>query len=175
MIYVGKDFSVECLSRAPPARITSFTKTTLRTITCQHRAKNNRLLLKKLEAVNHLLQAYSPDDALYKTALKEQERLRLQFEQTQKERTNSSLYAARFGEIVDLTRGVADQVYENREDHVRYFNDFVTHTMNFMDLYTSGHWDRVLDNWVMMNIRSKDGDAGFEKRLTTALNRNGPG
>jgi len=170
MIYVGKDFSVECLSEHPgPDNIIYKDNPENDYLSAQ--GQRQQVILKKLGAVNHLLQAYSPDDALYQTALKEQERLRLQFEQTQKERTNNSLYAARFGEIVDFTRGVADQVYENREDHVSYFNDFVTHTMNFMDLYTSGHWGRVLDNWVMMNIRSKDGNAGFEKRLNTALNR----
>ena len=170
MIHVGKDFSVECLSEHPgPDNIIYKDNPENDYLSAQN--QRQQVILKKLEAVNHLRQAYAPDDALYKTALKEQERLRLQFEQTQKERTNSALYAARFGEIVDFTRGVADQVYENREDHVRYFNNSVTHTMNFMDLYTSGHWDRVLDNWVIMNIRSKDGDAGFEKRLNTALNR----
>jgi peroxiredoxin len=170
MIYVGKDFSVECLSEHPcPDNIIYKDNPENDYLSAQ--GQRQQATLKKLGAVNHLLQAYSPEDALYKTAIKEQERLRLQFEQTQKERTNSALYAARFGEIVDFTRGVADQVYENREDHVRYFNDFVSHTMNFMDLYTSGHWNRVLDNWVMMNIRSKDGDAGFEKRLNIVLNR----
>ncbi|MGM0655469.1 MAG: peroxiredoxin family protein [Thermodesulfobacteriota bacterium] len=170
MIYVGKAFAVECLS-AHPAPGNIIYKDNPENDYLSAQSQRQQATLKKLGAVNHLLQAYSPEDALYKTALKEQERLRLQFEQTQKERTNSALYAARFGEIVDFTRGVADQVYENREDHVRYFNDFVSHTMNFMDLYTSGHWDRVLDNWVMMNIRSKDGDAGFEKRLNIVLNR----
>jgi len=172
MIYVGKDFSVECLSEHPdPDNIIYKDNPENDYLSAQ--GQRQQTTLKKLSAVNHLLQAYSQEEDLYKIVRKEQKRLRLQFEQTQKERTNSALYAPRFGEIVDFTRGVADKVYENREDHVRYFNDFVTHIINFMDLYTSGHWDRVLDNWVMMNIRSKDGDAGFEKRLNTALNRMG--
>jgi peroxiredoxin len=170
MIYVGKDFSVECLSEHPgPDNIIYKANPENDYLSAQGQKQQD--ILKKLGAVNHLLQAYSQEEDLHKTASKEQERLRRQFEQTQKERRKSPLYAARFGEIVDFTRGVADKVYENQEDHVRYFNNFVTHTMNFMDIYTSGHWDRVLDNWVMMNIRSKDGDAGFEKKLTTALNR----
>lgn len=170
MIYVGKGFSVECMSKQPgPDNIIYRDNPENDYLSAQ--GKRQQTILKKLGAVNHLLQAYSPDENLHKIILKEQERLRLKFEQTQKERSNSPLYAARFGEIVDFTRGVADKVYENQGDHVRYFNDFVTHTIKFMDLYTSGHWDRVLDNWVMMNIRSKNGDAGFEKRLNIALNR----
>jgi len=170
MIYTGKEFSVECLSENPgPGNIIYKDNPENDYLSAQ--GQRQQAILKKLGAVNHLLQTYSPDENLYKIAIEEQEILRLQFEQTQKKRLNSPLYAARFGEIVDFTRGVADKVYENQEDHIRYFNDFVTHSMNFMDLYTSGHWARVLDNWVMMNIRSKDGDAGFEKRLNTALNR----
>ena len=170
MIYMGRDFSVECRSKAPgPDNIIYKENPENNYLSAQ--GQRQQTLLKKLGAVNHVRQTYAPDENLHTIALKEQEKLRRQFAQTQKERTTTSLYAARFGEIVDFTRGIADKIYEDREDHLRYFNDFVTHTMNFMDLYTSGHWDRVLDNWVMMNIRSKDGDAGFEKRLTTALNR----
>ena len=170
MIYVGKGFSVECLSEQPgPDNI--IYKSNPENDYLSSQGQRQQTILKKLGAVNHLIQAYSQDEGLYKIAIKEQNRLRLEFEQTQADRSQNPLYAARFGEIVDFTRGVADKVYENRENHVRYFNDFVTHTMNFTDLYTSGHWDRVLDNWVMMNVRSKGGDAGFEKRLNTVLNR----
>jgi peroxiredoxin len=81
------------------------------------------------------------------------------------------LYAARFGEIVDFTRGIADKIYENQEDHIAYFNNFVTHTLDFKDLYTSGHWDQVLHHWVMMNIRSDKGEKAFIDRLDTAMSR----
>jgi hypothetical protein len=81
------------------------------------------------------------------------------------------LYAARFGEIVDFTKGVADKVYENPADHTGYFNDFVTHTLKFQDLYTSGHWDQVLHQWLMMNIGSATGNVGFKNRLAVAIKR----
>ncbi len=116
---------------------------------------------------------YEPGDDLYKTALKEQEYLRRQFEKVQKDRSKSHLYAARFGEIVDFTRGVADKVYENPEDHTTYFNDFITHTLDFEDLYTSGHWDQVLHRWLMMNIRSDKEDQSIIDRLNMAMSRMG--
>jgi len=137
----------------------------------QHR--HQQTILDRLGAVNHLLQVYPPDENLHKMVSKEQELLRQQFEQTQSDRAKSPLYAARFGKIVDFTRGVADKVYENPEDHIRYFNDFVSHTLNFEDLYTSGHWDQVLHHWLMMNISSKDGETGFEERLIQVLGRMG--
>ncbi|MDZ7664862.1 MAG: hypothetical protein U5K27_05955 [Desulfotignum sp.] len=56
--------------------------------------------------------------------------------------------------MVEFTRGIANKIYENQEDHITYFNDFVTNTLDFKDLYTSGHWDQVLHHWLMMNIRS---------------------
>ena len=170
MIYVGKAFSVECLSEHPDPKNIIY-KDNPENDYLSAQGQRLQTILKKLGAVNHLLQAYSADEDLYKTALKEQERLRLKFEQTQKDRSHSPLYAARFGEIVDFTRGVADKVYENQKDHIRYFNDFVTYTMKFLALYTSGHWDRVMNNWVMMNIRAKDGDVVFEKKLNTTMDR----
>jgi peroxiredoxin len=97
--------------------------------------------------------------------------MRQQFEQVQEARADSPLYAARFGEIVDFTKGVADKVYVNPADHTGYFNDFVTHTLKFKDLYTSGHWDQVLHQWLMMNIGSAEGDAGFKGRLDIAIKR----
>jgi len=107
----------------------------------------------------------------HKTALAEQAHLRQAFEQVQADRAESPLYAARFGEIVDFTRGIADKIYEDQEDHIAYFNDFVTHSLDFNDLYTSGHWDQVLHHWLMMNIRSDQGDAGVTNRLGTAMGR----
>jgi len=74
---------------------------------------------------------------------------------------------------VDFTRGIADKIYDNPEDHTLYFNDFVTHNLDFKALYTSGHWDQVLHHWVMMSIRSDQGDAGVINRMGTAMGRMG--
>lgn len=170
MIYTGKSFSVECLSEHPGPDNIVFTENPENDY-LSAQGHRQQTILSKLGAVNHMLQVYAPDNDLHQMGLKEQENLRLQFEQTQADRSKSPLYAARFGEIVDFTRGVADKVYEIQEDHIRYFNDFVTHTLNFMDLYTSGHWDQVLHSWLMMNIRAKDGDTSFENRLDKVLKR----
>ncbi len=171
MIYAGKGFSVECLSEKPSPETIIYTNNPENDyLVTQHRLQQT--ILDRLGAVNHLLQVYPPDEDLHKMGLKEQESLRGQFEEIQAERSKSAMYAARFGEIVDFTRGLADKVYENQEDHIRYFNEFVTHSMNFQDLYTSGHWDQVLHHWLMMNIRSQDSDQGVKKnRLNAALDR----
>jgi len=117
------------------------------------------------------LQVYAPEEDLHKTALAEQAYLRQAFEQIQADRFENPLYAARFGEIVDFTRGVADKIYEDQNDHISYFNEFVTHTLDFKDLYTSGHWDQVLQHWVMMNIRSEHGEQAFQDRLNKSMAR----
>jgi len=170
MIYTGKGFSVECLSAQPsPDNIIYTGNPENDFLKAQH--LRQQTILDKLGAVNHLLQVYSIDEDLHKTALVEQAHLRQEFEQVQEDRSESPLYAARFGEIVDFTKGVADKIYENQDDHTAYFNDFVTHTLNFQDLYTSGHWDQVLHHWLMMNIRSDKGDKAFTERLDVVLSR----
>jgi len=170
MIYTGKGFSVECLSAQPgPDNIIYTANPENDFLKSQHRRQQT--ILDKLGAINHLLQVYTPEEDLHKTALDEQAQLRQAFEQVQADRAKSPLYAARFGEIVDFTRGIADKIYDNPEDHTAYFNDFVTHTLNFEDLYTSGHWDQVLHHWLMMNIRSDKGDQAFIKRIDEALPR----
>lgn len=170
MIYVGKGFSVECLSEHPDDQNIIFTGNPENDcLKDQHHRQ--QIILDKLGAVNHFLQVYPHTEALYQTISKEQAHLGQQFEQIQVARADSPLYAARFGEIVDFTKGVADKVYVNPADHTRYFNDFVTHTLKFKDLYTSGHWDQVLDQWLMMNMASAAGDAGFKDRLDVAVNR----
>jgi peroxiredoxin len=170
MIYSGNGFSVECLSLQPGPDNIIYTGN-LENDYLKSRHDRKQTILDKLGAVNHLLQVYAPEEDLHKTALDEQADLRRAFEQTQADRAKSPLYAARFGEIVDFTRGIADRIYDNPEDHTAYFNDFVTHTLDFNDLYTNGHWDQVLHHWLMMNIRSTQGDAGFEQRLDTVLGR----
>jgi len=170
MIYVGKDFSVECLSEKPNDQNIIYTDNPENDfLKAQH--NRQRTILDKMGAVNHLLQVYQPSDVLYAPALEEQKNLRQQFEQVQEARRKSALYAARFGEIVDFTRGIADRIYDNPSDHRQYFNNFVTRTLNLQDLYTSGHWKQVLHSWLMMNIRSEDGDENFGNRLNTVLSR----
>ena len=170
MIYTGKGFSVECLSIQPgPDNIIYTGNPENNYLKTQH--LRQQTILEKLGAVNHLLEVYQPDEDLHKIAIAEQLRLRQAFEQVQADRSKSSLYAARFGEIVDFTRGIADKIYENQEDHIAYFNDFVTHTLDFKDLYTSGHWDQVLHHWVMMNIRSDKGEQAFQDRLDKTIAR----
>lgn len=172
MIYAGKDFSVECLAEQPNAENIIYTGNPENDyLKSQHRRQ--QMILDKLGAVNHLLQVYQPDEDLYETVLAEQAHLRRAFEQVQANRTEIPLYAARFGEIVDFTRGVADKIYENPEEHLAYFNDFVTLTLDFKDLFTSGHWDQVIHHWIIMNIRSKKGDPAFAERLDTVLSRMG--
>lgn len=170
MIYVGRGFAVECLSEHPNDENIIYTGNPENEF-LKTRHQRQKTVLDKLGAVNYLLQVYQPADVLYKTVLKEQETLRRQFEQLQTDRNSHSFYAARLGEIVDFTRGIADKIYENPTDHTRYFNDFVTHTLNFEDLYTSGHWERVLHTWLMMNIRPENGDQDHKERLDKALTR----
>jgi peroxiredoxin len=170
MIYTGKGFSVGCLAKQPgPDNIIYTDNPENDYLKSQH--LRQQTILDKIGAVNHLLQVYTPDEDLNKTALAEQAHLRHAFEQVQADRSDSPLYAARFGEIVDFTRGIADRIYEIPEDHTAYFNDFITHTLDFNDLYTSGHWDQVLHHWLMMNIRSDKGDQSFIKRIDEALSR----
>jgi peroxiredoxin len=170
MIYTGKGFSVECLSEKPgPDNIIYTGNPENDYLKAQHRRQQT--ILDKLGAVNHLLQVYAPDEFLHKTALEEQVHLRQAFAQAQADRADSSLYAARFGEIVDFTRGITDRIYDNPKDHTAYFNDFVTHTLDFKDLNTSGHWDQVLHQWLMMNIRSEHGEQAFQDRLNKIIAR----
>jgi peroxiredoxin len=172
MIYTGNSFSVECLSDKPgPDNIIYTGNPENDYLKAQH--TRQQTILDKLGAVNHLLQVYKPEEDLHKTALDEQAHLREAFAQVQADRAKSPLYAARFGEIVDFTRGIADKIYEDQEEHITYFNDFVTYTLDFKDLYTSGHWDQVLHHWVMMNIRSEQGDKAFNERLDKAMDRMG--
>jgi peroxiredoxin len=170
MIYTGKGFSVECLAEQPNDKNIIYTGNSENDyLKSQH--LRQQTILDKLGAVNHLLQVYAPDEDLHKTAQAEQAHLRQAFAQVQADRADSPLYAARFGEIVDFTRGIADKIYDNPEDHTAYFNDFVTHTLDFKDLYTSGHWDQVLHHWLMMNIRSEQGEQAFKDRLNKAIAR----
>jgi hypothetical protein len=170
MIYVGKGFSVECLSEHPNDKNIIYTGNPENDY-LKNQNHRQQSILDKLGAVNHFLQVYTHTEDLYQAISKEQVQMRQQFEQIQADRADSPLYAARFGEIVNFTKGVADKVYVNPADHTGYFNDFVTHTLKFQDLYTSGHWDQVLHQWLMMNIGSATGNVGFKNRLAVAIKR----
>jgi peroxiredoxin len=170
MIYVGNVFSVECLSEHPNDKNIIY-KGNPENDYLKDQHLSQQAILDKLGAVNHFLQVYPHKEDLYQTISNEQVHLRQQFEKAQAKRADSPLYAARFGEIVDFTKGVADKVYATPADHTGYFNDFVTHTLKFQDLYTSGHWEQILHQWLMMNIGSATGNAEFKHRLDVAIKR----
>jgi len=121
MIYTGKGFSVECLAEKPNSENIIYTGNPENDYLKSQHSRQQKIL-DKLGAVNHLLQVYSSEEDLHKTALDEQAHQRQAFEQVQAERAENTLYAARFGEIVDFTRGIADKIYDNPEDHTAYFN-----------------------------------------------------
>ncbi len=170
MIYTGRGFAVECLSEHPGEENIIYTDNPENNF-LRAQFRRQQTILEKIEAVNYMLQVYPPTEELHRILSKEQKHLYQQFESLQADRTQSPLYAARFSEIVDFTRGIADKLYDNPDDHQAYFNDFVTNTLNFDDLYTSGHWDQVVHHWLMMTVHSRESEQVVTDRLDHVFGR----
>jgi len=93
MIYMGRGFSVECLSEHPNDKNIIYTGNPGNDyLKKQHHRQQT--ILDKLGAVNHFLQVYTHTEDLYQTISKEQIHMRQQFEQVQADRADSPLYAA---------------------------------------------------------------------------------
>ncbi len=170
MIYTGRGFAVECLSEHPSEENIIYTGNPENDF-LRAQSQRQQAVLEKIEAVSYMLQVYPPTEELNRILSKEQKHLYQQFESLQADRAKSPLYAARFSEIVDFTRGIADKLYDNPDDHQAYFNDFISNTLNFEDLYTSGHWDQVVYHWLMMNVHSRQTEQAVADRLDNVLRR----
>jgi peroxiredoxin len=158
LIINGEDFQVECLERIPSRDNIHFRGTRENPFMSELYFEKQKLL-QQAEAMQLALKSYDPGEPLHATFQKEYDRLEKRFATIQQGASESSLYAAKFQQIVDFTMGIADRIYATDHERAMALNRFVTREMDWDALYTSGHWGGAIHTWIEMNVYAIQNDA----------------
>jgi len=151
-----KDFIAGCTVAQPTANDIYYTGSAENSFLME-KYKLQPDLLNKAGIVAAAMQAYAPDEPLYKPLSEEKKALEKRFANLQRQSAESPLYAARIWQIADYCNGIDSRldlsVKESMEEQRRY----VREVLDFRDLWYSGMWKSLLARW--MSVVSVQGDS----------------
>lgn len=170
MVIDGKEnIRVSCPDANPEAGNIKFDDTPENTFLIQRHRKQQDLF-GKIDAMRMAVETYKEDaearDTFDKLLGKEMQN----YESLQAETNQSQLYAARFAQIVDLTRGYGKSLSKDIETNNKELKDFIVHQMKLSDLYTSGHWNTVLSMWLESFARVEGAEKDIDQLLLSEYN-----
>lgn len=145
MIFAGgEDFSVSCPEAEPTEETIVYAGTRENTY-LNARYQRQQDILGKIDAMRMAADAYRGDSALLAVFEGERQKQELAYRLLQEETAANPLYAARFAQIVDVTRGLPPVLASGQDDTAGLLKDFVVDGLDIDALYTSGHWQGVLE------------------------------
>lgn len=154
----GESFSVECLSDQPDETNIIYTGTVENTFLRDNYREQERMQ-RQYEAVRMGLRAFPEDAPLYPQFAAERERLEAGYEKFMDDLAASPLYAARFREIVNFTRGIGSTFEDDEYARALAADDFLRNRMSWPALYTSNHWSGVCFSWVQLHVMVLQNDS----------------
>ena len=146
----GESFSVECLSDQPDESNIIYTGTAENTFLRDNYRLQEKIMF-KYEAVSMALNAYPEGTNLYGPLSKEKKKLADEYNEMYEELAKSPLYAARFREIVNFTRGTGKSLDLDEKGRAIEADNFIRNRMSWPALYTSNHWSGVIFSWAQMH------------------------
>ena len=146
----GESFSVECLSEEPNESNIIYTGTVENVFLNQNYHQQEEIMF-KYEAVSMALKAYPEGTSLFSLLSKEKKKLTQDYDDMYRELAKSPLYAARFREIVNFTRGTGESLELDEKGRAIEADNFIRNQMSWPALYTSNHWSGVIFSWAQMH------------------------
>jgi thiol-disulfide isomerase/thioredoxin len=170
LIINNEDFSVTCLDSTPSAESIVYKKTQ-ENIFDKSNYQKQQNLFEKHDAMLATKRAYEPKSKFYKLAEEEYSSIVRQYDTYSNDLKKSSLFAAKFRQIVNLTMGIGTIITLDEKEKANNINTFITHELDFSILYTSNHWGGVINNWAQLQTIIFKDDAKMVTDATTILNR----
>jgi thiol-disulfide isomerase/thioredoxin len=170
LIINNEDFSVVCFDSIPTAESIVY-KNTIENLSDKATYDKQQQLFQRHDALLATKRAYDKESELYKLASTEYNSLIKQYEALTKSLSASTLYAAKFRQIVNLTMGIGTIITLDEKEKANNINDFITNELDFEVLYTSNHWGGIINNWVQLQTMVVKDDTKLIADAITILNR----
>lgn len=142
----GENVSVSCLEAQPSEESIKYTQSSENTYLIDRYARQQRILA-KVDAMRMSAEVYKDDNELLPVLKKELNKQEQVYNRLQDETAINPMYAARFAQIVDITRGLPPTLSGNEDTGV-VLKDFILNNLDIYSLYTSGHWQAVIGQWL---------------------------
>lgn len=144
MIFAGgENFSVSCTESQPSEENIVFSHSPENNYVFD-RYRRQQYILAKVDAMRMAITVYNDDSKMLPVLTAELEKQEHAYNRLQKETATEKLYAARFAQIVDVTRGLPPLLGKDMEESETLLIEFMVKKMDTEALYTSGHWLGVI-------------------------------
>lgn len=151
MAIPGYDFEVSCLSATPDNDNIIYkgfdAVKELNRLNAMQQA-----IVDKFETMSKAAQLYDKKHKLYKSFAQEAAIQIESFEAFQEDLKQNPNYNARFLPIVNLTKGIPHRLTDDYNKKALLVNEFITQKMNVEDFYVSGHWQGIIQSWVVLQM-----------------------
>ncbi|MFT7050008.1 MAG: hypothetical protein ACJAZK_000597 [Psychroserpens sp.] len=149
MAIPGYDFEVSCLSATPDNNNISYKGFDAVNELNRLHAKE-QAIIDKFETMSKATQLYDKKHQLYAAFAKEAAvhvKAYDAFQQDLKQNTN---FNARFLPIVNLVNGIPHRLTDDYNQKALLVNEFITQKLSFEDMWVSGHWQGIIQSWVVL-------------------------
>lgn len=149
MILTGKEnIAISCLHPDPAVGGISFNNTPENTYLRERYGEQDKIL-QRIEALQMAVSAYVGSTSKLLFVLdKELAEQKSAYVRLQQQTTEEKKYAARFSEIVNVTRGLGKTLWDDWQESANALSAFIINDMDINALYTSGHWQGILNQWL---------------------------
>jgi peroxiredoxin len=151
MAIQGYDFEVSCLSDKPDNDNIIYkgfdAVNELNRLNAMQQA-----IIDKFETMSRAAQLYDKKNKLNKVFAQEAALQVKEFDAFQEDLKQNTNFNARFLPIVNLTKGIPHHLTDDYNQKALLVNEFITQKMNVEDFYVSGHWQGIIQSWVLLQI-----------------------
>ncbi|WP_407476767.1 alkyl hydroperoxide reductase [Elizabethkingia anophelis] len=152
MFIPGRDFSVSCKEAMPNNSNIVYTNNDYNK-ELSDLYKKQESILSCYEAMNQAVRVFSAEDRNYSIFKKELQKQKNAYNDFQQHLNRRSDYISHLLQVVNITRGLGIHLKEKQEDKAKDINNYIANQVNWEDLYTSGHWNTIIDSWISIHTR----------------------
>ncbi|AQX14036.1 MULTISPECIES: alkyl hydroperoxide reductase [Elizabethkingia] len=152
MFIPGRDFSVSCKEAMPNNSNIVYTNNDYNK-ELSDLYKKQESILSCYEVMNQAVRVFSAEDRNYSIFKKELQKQKNAYSDFQQHLNRRSDYISHLLQIVNITRGLGIHLEENQEAKAESINSYIINKLNWEYLYTSGHWNTIIDSWISIHTR----------------------
>ena len=170
MAIPGHDFAIACMSATPDNDNIIYTG--FDAVNELNRIYGlQQKIIDKFETINKALQLYDSSHPLYASFLNEQQLQIKAYDDFHKDLKNNTNFNARFLPIVNLINGHAHRLTDNENEKALLFNEYIMQYLSIEDMYVSGHWEGIIQSWVVLQINVVNDKNMFAQDFKKLSNR----
>lgn len=152
MYIPGKDFSVSCTEAQPNEENIIYTNNTGNTELRKLHAEQMGIL-SRYGAMKQSIKVFTPSDNNYPIFQQEYQKQIAAYNNLHQGLKAKPDYINRFLKIVNITKGISNQLNENEQDDAQNTYQYITNELDWPTLYTSGHWSTVINTWLSIHTQ----------------------